>query len=243
MDDDATRSESRGLTGWEAGTPAPPTAEQQDEAERLLRLAEVARRRGERQAAEAHLRAALEMAPGSVDVLLAYGEHLRSKSRLAEAQETFEKALLVQPNNVVADRARAEIVLARASGLTTPAHTRRASDFEVATSGKIAVILSTMVPGLGQMVTGLPQRGAAMLGGWVLGWLVAFLVPNGMSGLFSLAGLGRSTGDFNYVVMLPVGLAASFHLWSILDASNRASKYSKKVVPRPVPPVDKDFEI
>lgn len=215
-------------------------AKQNDQAERMLREANLAKMRGDARKYSELLDQAKATAPNSVAIWHAVGDDYRDRRRLADAKTAYEKALAIEPENVTIDRKRAECILEMTA---FSFESLAASDFESASSGRIAAILSFFVAGLGQIVTGQPVKGAWMMAGWLLGWFAAWLIPNGMSGLMGVFGLSRDAAAFSGVVLLPIALAVSCHLWSISDALVKAKSYAKKPVAKPIPPVDKDFEL
>lgn len=246
MEDDAARPEPGGVepetespdTPVEEPLPEPPTQEQIDKAERLIREAMVARRRGDKLQASKLLDQAVEVAPGSATVLEAVGDDLRERRQTRAARDMYARALRVDPKNIVIERKFAECVLTTEQMSFEYVAAREEID---AASGKVALILSILIPGLGQIVTGHRNRGIAMLVGWLIGWTVALLIPNGVKGILKL--FGGAGGDFNGVVLLPLAVAAFCHLWAIYDAAARAQGATRQKVERPRPPVDKDFEL
>lgn len=247
MEDDAARSELGGVDP-DAGDPGkssdveplpdPPTQEQIDRAERLIREAMVARRRGDKLQASKLLDQAVEVAPGSSTVLEAVADDLRERRQMQAARDMYRRALRVDPKNVSVERKFAECVLTTEQMSFEFLAAREEID---AASGKVALILSILIPGLGQIVTGHRNRGIAMLSGWLIGWTIALLIPNGVKGIVKM--FGGAGGDFNGVVLIPLAVAAFCHLWAIYDAAARAQGGSRQKVDRPKPPVDKDFEI
>lgn len=247
MENDATEPGSGGVEppdSVESAVEEPiPTYSQADldKAENLIRQAALARRRNETGNARRLMDEAEATAPGSAVVLEALGDLLMEQSKWSGAKDKYEKALKIEPENVGIERKYGECVF----------HLYTAGDFlsrpqdSSFVGGKAAIILSLFVPGLGQFAAEQYQRGAIMMGGWAIGWGLAWLIPDGMKGLFSALGLsGRGAqAAFNPLVLLPLGVAVIFHLWSIMDAASKAGNYRAAKIDRPTPPVDKDFEI
>lgn len=261
MGNDAARSELGGLMesseptrnapeakesiddGIEEPLPEPPTPEQLDKAERLIRESRLQKMRGNKTVAGKLLEEALDTAPGSVAVLSAIADDLLERRQSKAAMELYKRALRIDPKNVAVERKYAECVLGTAQFADPTAYTR-GSELDAA-SGKIAVILSLFVPGLGQIVTGSVQLGVFLLVGWLGGWGIAWMIPNGIKGILGLFNnqLQGAKADFNGVVLLPLLFAAICHIWAIFDAASKSGEHQKKRVDRPTPPVDKDFEI
>jgi len=236
LEHDASESGPAGI-----GPPdLPPSQELLDQAENLIRQAAIARRRNEFGQSRRLIEEAERIAPNSVVVLEAIGDLHFEQGKWLLAQEAFKKATALEPQNAAIERKYGEAVLK--SLIADDAFRRRPDDAMV--GGKAAVFLSLLVPGLGQLAAEQTTKGIVMMGGWLAGWGIAWLIPDGVRGLLSIFGLGgRASVPFQPFVLLPVGLAAAFHLWSIFDAASKAGHYRSTKVERPIPPVDKDFEI
>lgn len=222
--------------------PAPPDPEALERAERLIREARLLKMRGNKPAAGKLLEEALEIAPGSATILEAVADDLIERRQTRAAMDIYKRAMRLDPQNASVERKYAECVLGTAKSLDFPPPGGDGID---AASGKIALLLSIIVPGLGQIVTGATGLGGGLLAGWLIGWGLAWLIPGGMQGVLGLFGVrGQGpTAEFNGIVLLPLLLAAICHIWAIFDAAGKANRYERKTVERPVPPVDKDFEL
>ncbi|HRJ27650.1 MAG TPA: hypothetical protein PLO61_09105 [Fimbriimonadaceae bacterium] len=254
MEDNSNRPEPGGLRpdpepkseheeSQEPELPPPPTPEQAERAERLIRDANIARIRKQRQEMDRLLNEALEVAPGSALVLEAVADDLLLRGQRRRAQELYAQAIRLSPGNVSLERKHAECVFASA-GLNDPAALMGGALTESYASAKSGMILSFIIPGLGQIVMGEVKRGAIMLSGVVVGWVIALLIPDGVSSFMGLLGLARNPPPFQPLVLLPLSLAACFHLWAIVDMFSRArvEQFRSKPVERPRPPVDMPFE-
>ncbi len=221
--------------------PEPSSQEALEKAEELVSRAQAFRVRGDAAQAEDMIEAALRLAPDSVVALEALGDSLRARRQMRRARDTYDKARKLAPTNANVERKYAEVVLAIA-GAADPTFGLRSSGTgdESIASVKTAAILSMLIPGLGQIVSGRRNQGLAMLGGWVLGLVLAFLVPNGIEGLLNSF---RGGYEVNGLVFPPLFLAACCHLWSIFDGSSRAKQVERRPIERPVPPVDEKFEL
>lgn len=247
MEDDTHRSDPPGITP-EPETPAvepekelppPPTAEEMEKAEGLIRQANLAKIRGDKSLFERLIQEAAQVAPGSSRVQEALGDAFVERRQLKHAREAFEVAVQLDPNNASAERKFGEAVLSMQLALD-PMFATIAPDDSFA-SGKAGLILSFMIPGMGQIVAEETKKGSIMLGGWLIGLVSAFAIPQGMAGLSSLF---NSQGPaFKPIVLLPLTVSAACWLWSIGDSGSRNKRFEKRVVIRPIPPVDKDFEL
>jgi tetratricopeptide (TPR) repeat protein len=223
--------------------PPAPTPEQVEKAERLIRESRLQKIRGNKSVAGKLLEEALEVAPGSVTVMEAVADDLMDRRQTKAAMEIYKRAMGIDPKNVSVERKYAECVLG-AARYADPFSVTQASELDAA-SGRTAVILSLILPGLGQMVTGRVSLGVGLMAGWLGGWGIAWLIPNGMKGLFTMVNI-KTRGehaDFNVAVLFPLAIAAICHLWAIYEAASRAGTRKQLKIDRPVPPVNKDFEI
>lgn len=223
----------------EESLPPPPTEEEREKAENLVRQANLAKIRGDKVSFEKLIEEAALAAPGSSAVQEAVGDAYVDRRQVRKAKDAYQRAVKLDPTNASAERKFGEMVLSIQLALD-PMFGKPSPDESLA-SGKAAVILSFMIPGLGQIVNGETSKGVAFLVTWLVGVIGAILVPNGLTGLMTLIGLRGPA--FNPTVLLPLFLAVSAWMWAIGDAGGRAKRQDKRMIVHPVPPVDKDFEI
>lgn len=220
--------------------PPPPSPEELEKAERLIRESRLQKMRGNKTVAGKLLEEAHDVAPGSVVVIEAIADDLVERRQTKAATELYKKALRIDPKNVSVERKYAECIL----GTMRYDDMMIRSDLDAAT-GKSAVLLSVLVPGLGQIVSGNTRLGLGLMAGWLGGWGIAWLIPDGLKGVLGLFGVksGGAAVEFNGVVMIPLLLAAVCHLWAIFEAASKSEGRKRKPIDRPRPPVDKDFEL
>lgn len=236
MEDDAGRPEPDPVV--EEPLPEPATPEQIEKAEGLIRQANLAKIRGDRDAFDKLLDEAAAVAAGSSTVQEALGDAYLERRQTRKAKDAYHRAVKLDAKNVSAERKYGECVLAIQMALD-PTFGLAADDSLA--SGKAGVVLSFLLPGLGQIVSGQYLKGGGILGLWLAAWAWAVAVPNGFGGLGSL--LGRQGPPFNPVFFVPIFIAACCWLFGISDASSRAKRFEPRSVQRPVPPVDKNFEL
>ncbi len=241
MEDNAAGPESAGL---EAILPDPPTLQQAEKAEQLIRQAQIAKRRGETALAGKLLDEALLVSPGSSSVNEAIGDDLLDRKQVKAAKEAFALAYKIDARNVSAERKYCECVL-RLAAIVDPFALAGSGGSSSAATGKSAFLLSLFIPGLGQMITDQVAKGSVMLGGWVVGWIWALLIPDGVRGLLAQIGIrtGKNGAELNGWVLVPLAISAAFHLWSLYDAAAQAGTHKRVKIDHPVPPVDKSFEL
>ncbi len=211
-----------------------------DKLESLFRHLQVAKRRGDQKEQARLLEELQQAAPESPLVREAIADDLVDRGQTQAALEEYGKILTQQPDNIAVQKKHADLVFRSQVGSADFSSTL--SEFEVAASGKTASVLSSLLPGLGQITLGEVVKGGVLMGLYLLGWIGLFLVPNGLSGLLGLVGFARP-GPFNGLVFLPLLLIAGAYMVSLFDISATAKRFTRKPVERPKPPVDKDFEI
>jgi len=220
--------------------PAPPSPECLEKAEGLIRQASLAKIRGDKTMFEKLVQEAATVAPGSSTVQEALGDALVDRRQVKKAKDAFQLAVKLDPKNASAERKFGEAVLSVQLALD-PLFSTVFYDDSLA-SGKAGLILSFLIPGLGQIVSGDTKKGSMMLGGWLIGIAVAVAIPKGISGLGSLINL-RAAPPLNPIVFVPLFVAATCWMWSLGDAGSRNKSFQKRTVVRPVPPDVGDFEL
>ena len=216
--------------------PEPAAMEQ---AEKLLREFVLFERRGDATNSKRIFDQLMEVAPGHPEVIFVNAQSLL-KSRKRKAVLAMLKAgLEIHPKHPKLEEMYAEQVLI-ASGKDFA--TLKQTDLEVMASAKTATIFSSIVPGLGQIVLGEITLGASILITWLIAMIWMFSIPNGLSGIPSLIGLGKSSAtNFNGSVFIPIFIGICAWLYATTDASSRAKRATPKTIERPKPPVDKEF--
>lgn len=219
--------------------PTPP--EHLEAAERLVRQAHVAKSRQEHAKALDLLKQAEQLAPDSVLVLVELGDHYAAKNRWKEAQAAYGRATRLDPSNVAIERKYAEAVLKANLPLDVLYGMRKGTPEEQVANANVAAIISFLLPGAGQMVLGNTYKGIAFMAVWLVSWVVAILMPNGISGLVAIA-LNQPNAPVNLLVLLPLALALLMNLAAMYDAKAVAGQTRRQKIERPKPPVDLPFE-
>lgn len=229
-----------------------PISEQPDDpakveqAEESLRNANLANIRKDKAGAKAHYKAALELAPNTPSVLEAVADDLRERKFFKPAQMLYKRAVEIEPTNARIESKLGECAL-EVLQMSDPMAMLAGSnaDPSMVVNANASVILSVLLPGLGQMVTGRVGLGIGFMIVWVSSWVWAIATPNGISGLLGGMGLtlAQTGAPFNSVVLLPLAIAAFTHLVAIFEAAGRAKRYAPKRVEKPVPPSDLPYEL
>jgi hypothetical protein len=224
--------------------PAPATTEQLRQAESVLRQLRAAQIKGQTAEASKLLAKALQVAPGSPEVLEALGDDFVARRNIGEARLAYYKASKMAPNNVRIERKYAETVFS-ASGFTWEMKAQQ--DAEVAATAKWATVLSVILPGAGQLV----------LRQWVKGGVLMFAA--GVAATLLLPSLNVVKGHSNHFTGFFWGMLATYlvvWLISLIDCSLQAKdsglggisqmgavrSSARPKVERPVPPVNLPFE-
>jgi hypothetical protein len=208
-------------------------------AERLIREAHLFTIRGDKARAKELLDQAEKAAPRSGAVLAALGEAALERHNIKEAVRLLTLAKEAEPGNVAIEKKHADAVFRQTQGMLFDPAARQTSSFENVASAKAAVVLSFLLPGLGQIVTGERGKGATIMAAWV-GCLIAIYLI-GFQGLLAAVGMGPSK-DANMAGFLPLALGVMLHLYAIFDAAGKAKSMEQRKIIRPTPPSDLPFE-
>ncbi len=211
----------------------------EDRAEALLREANLCRVRGDANRARDLLDEAEKLAPESSAVFEARGDYFAEQGMFRKATECFAMAMELNPNQVGLEKKHAESVYAQHTGEWAVEQALSGGGQYITANG--ASLFSLFVPGLGQFLLGHVGRGVTLFLIVALSWVIALLIPNGLSEIGQLFGKGGS--NFNALVLLPLFLAVAAHIGAIADAGALAKRNKFEKVDRPAPLVDKDFEI
>lgn len=228
-----------GLNEDEPVVLTPTSPEAAEEAERILRQANLARVRGDNSMADRLLQEAMSVAPGSVAVLEAVGDDYVHRKQWRKAYEVYEMAHRADPANIAVERKFGEMVLKVKMAIDPFSAPQR--DVGTMASGKAAMLLSVFLPGVGQMVLEQYVKGGFMLGGWILGLLGFFSDRDAVPGLMTLIGMAK--GHVLGPLTVPaLAVAVAFHLWSMFDAVATSKGLGpREKIEHPTPPVDKPF--
>lgn len=213
----------------------PPTKEQIEQAEGLIRQAQVAKMRGESAKASRLMEEAAKAAPNAPAVLEVLGDAYMEKRAYANAAAVYKRAHTIQPDNAGIERKYAEAVLSEKTGADPGA--LLGNDVGTYASGKSAILISVVMPGVGHMVAGRIPTGIAFLVAFFL-LTVAAVIFGGFAAFFSLF---RTQSDSNFGGLLWVAAPFAVWLWCQIDMASIARKMEPPKVDRPLPPVDKAF--
>lgn len=236
---DATAAEQPALFAEPAPAVPEVTPQQIDEADKLIQRAAIMRRKGEADLAARLVEEAVKLAPGLTSVQMALAEDLMGRKQYRRAASVLKAAKEQDPTNAALEKLHADAVFRTIDPFGGSA------EFGIAelANAKTAFIYSVILPGLGQMITKRIVFGLCLLGGWIIGWIWAFLIPDGFKGLLALFGGASKRYPFHSSIMFPLCLAACCHILSIIDASSRARAAEKRHVLKVDPPVDMKIDL
>ncbi|MFW5698041.1 MAG: hypothetical protein ACOCX1_05755 [Fimbriimonadaceae bacterium] len=222
--------------------PPKPSEADVEKAEQELRQASVLRIRGMETKALDCLDEALRLAGGSATVQEAVGDEYKLMGRSRASYAAYRMAFRIDPKNPRIEDKFAEMHFQTTEALAAGMAGSSSAVLMMA-DAKRAAIFSLFVPGLGQLTLGDRRRGLTMLITFLVSLVWLILTPDGISGLLRLVFASAGSSQFNGVVLVPLFVLFAVYLWSIGDAKGKADKVKAEKVKRPVPPVDKSFEL
>jgi tetratricopeptide (TPR) repeat protein len=221
-------AEAAGLAASLPSGPRVVSSEARGRVEQLLRDAHINRMRGQWSSAETLCRQALALVPEDVMGLEMLGDLMAEKGELEDALVAHRKALALQPEKPSLEEKIARIVLLKEEDerereavqlmLNSP-RGKNARKRNVT----LAILLSVLCAGAGQLFNRQYVKGAILLTVWVLsmfGWGEALKLLLGLSGPLPR---GETVND-TLAVMGLIGFAV--YVYSLLDASSQAGKRS-----------------
>lgn len=218
--------------------PDPPSDQQKEEADKLIQRYRLEKQRGNKEFAGRYLAEAVALAPGYSLVVECQADEALDNRKTIEAKRLYKRAVALDPKNVSAETKFANLVF-RADAAAASAALNIS---EVSANAKTASILSAIIPGAGQIVTGQYVKGGLILALWVT---LIFFCP---AGLRSIASLASGRGDVQAGPLMAVIAALFVYIGNLVDMS----AYSKSLaahrmmagVPekkeRPAPPKESD---
>jgi tetratricopeptide (TPR) repeat protein len=213
----------------------PFTEEQKEEADKLLQRYRLEKQRGNKDFALRYLTEAVELAPGYTYVLECQADEAEASRKIEEAKRLYKTAMAADPKNHSAEAKHADLVFRSQAAASTAV--LQAS--EVTASARTATLLTAIVPGLGQLVTGQIIKGGVILALWIA--LLCFMPV-------SLPAFTALVSQRGSVQALPLmALLGSFVLWlgALIDMQSFAKSSAARAAfmgiseakkERPLPP-------
>lgn len=216
-----------------------PSEREREEADMLIQRAMLEKRRGNKQAALDLMKKASEVAPGSATVLEALADDLMENRRWGEAEKVYRDARRQDPKNPSIERKLAELSVHSLAHLSIEDRLRlgddpiRSQNVQSMANPKMAVALSCMIPGLGQIVMGYTKKGWTLLIICIVCVTVAVI----------LARLFPAPKGQVPIAATFFGVAAFIcYIAGIFDAGSAAKATERHTTSKPRPPVNLPFE-
>jgi len=201
------------------------TIEQEQEVERLLTLAHVQRMRGQIRDAEDTARKALEVSPGDVKIRQMLGDILYEEGKLDMALAEYRAVLAICPSDELLEKKFAKVTLE----IGESEYQKQLAEDMIQNPHKyggrarspVLALISSIVPGLGQLYNGQTTKAAIIFGVNVLFWIAVAALQRYPRGIGTTAEFFYYT---NPLVMLLGILAGLAWLYAIIDAPLTADK-------------------
>lgn len=208
------------------------------EADKLISQANVLRLRGQIAEALDMCEQAVKVDPECAAAWEMLGDMRQEAGRMEEAKSAYEKATAIEPGRVSAERKFAECTLALANLKMQQDEWKRMVEggekiYMPKRNQGIALLLSALMPGLGQIYNGEFVKAGALMGLTMIGWIVIFASPDGghvvqnMLKLFfappgSVSGVGMSP-----LIVSTLLSVIALYFYGLLDAVYRAGAHNR----------------
>lgn len=195
--------------------PDPPSDRQKEEADKLIQRYRLEKQRGNKEFAGRYLAEAVALAPGYSLVVECQADEALDSRKTIEAKRLYKRAVAIDPKNVSAETKFANLVFRADAAAASAALNIN----EVSANAKTASILSAIIPGAGQIVTGQYVKGGLIILLWVA---LIFFCP---AGLRSIASLASGRPDVQAGPLMAVIAALFVYIGNLVDMS----AYSKSL--------------
>ena len=206
------------------------TIEQEQEVHRLMTLAHLQRMRGQIRDAEDTCRKALEMSPQDVKVREELGDILYEESKLDMALAEYRAALTISPGAESLEKKFAKVTLeigeAEHAKQLAEDMFRNPRKHGVRPRNPVVAVISSIVPGLGQLYNGQVIKAGIIFGAVLLLTIALATLQHYPRGI-------QTTAEFFYftdpLVMILGILAAMAYIYGVIDAPLTADKLNKTI--------------
>jgi len=213
---------------------APQPAQGAKSVETLIRDAKIAGMRGDAKQELALIEEALILAPKSPGVLEAKGDALLKAGKRAEAEAAYQAGLDLAPGHNTLEAKYAELVLGK---VALDPDLVLSNDVGTFANGKIAALISVVIPGLGHIILGQTVKGIAFMGGFILATVLCVL----LGGVSAFLSLFRNFQEMSGMGLFVLGATVLFYVIIQFDVAALAKRMVPPKISRPIPPVDKPF--
>jgi tetratricopeptide (TPR) repeat protein len=185
------------------------TTDERQRAERMLTGANISRRRGLFAQAERECREALDLVPGDAAALELYGDILQAVGRVDDALYAYQRATEADPNRKTVEKKYAELMLLQNREINL------LRDESIPRSASLAVILSAVFPGTGQLYNGDTLKGLVI--GIIVGSCIYLLG-------WSPFGFHKGLKSLSPPLVFFTAIAAITYAYAVVDANLSARR-------------------
>jgi len=179
------------------------------EADRLLTSANIARRRNKFGEAETLCKQAIELVPGDAAALELYGDVLQSTGRVDDAVIAYQRASEIDPARTSAERKYGDLVLRQDRSIAM------IRDEYVPGNAHVAVLLSAVLPGAGQVYNGQALKGLVTAAAFLSVLYVIFYSPYG---------LPHQRDGVSTSLAMSIVVAGLVYIYAVVDANISARR-------------------
>jgi curved DNA-binding protein CbpA len=184
--------------------PRESSAQERADADRTLTAANIARRRSNFREAETLCRQAVELVPGDAAALELYGDILQSTGRVDDAVLAYKRATEIDPARRSAEKKYGDLVLRQDRSIFM------IRDEYVPGNANVAVLLSAVFPGAGQVYNGESLKGLAVVLAFLAMLYVIFYTRFGLP--HAREGIPTSLG-------ISIAIAGIIYIYGVVDAN------------------------
>lgn len=206
------------------------TIEQEQEVDRLMTLAHLQRMRGQIRDAEDTVRKALEISPGDMKIREMLGDILHEEGKLDMALAEYRAALAITPGSESLEKKFAKVTLeigeAEHQKQLAEDMIRNPRKYGTYVRSPVVAVISSIVPGLGQLYNGQVVKAGIIFGAVLLFMIALATLQHYPKGIQTIAEFFYHT---NALVMILGILALMAWVYGFIDAPITADKLSKAV--------------
>jgi curved DNA-binding protein CbpA len=184
--------------------PRESSSQERAEADRLLTSANIARRRDKFREAEALCRQAVELVPSDAAALELYGDVLQATGRVDDAVLAYKRANEIDPTRRSAEKKYGDLVLRQDRSIAL------IKDENLPGNAHVAVLLSAVFPGGGQIYNGDVAKGIITA--------IAFLATLYLI-FYSPYGLPHDREGIPTSLAISIAVASLVYLFAVVDAN------------------------
>jgi curved DNA-binding protein CbpA len=189
------------------------SVQERTEADRLLTSANIARRRNSFKEAEKLCRQAVELVPTDAAALELYGDVLQATGRVDDAILAYKTATEIDSNRQSAEKKYGDLVLRQDRSIAFM------QDEFVPGNANVAVLLSAVFPGAGQVYNGQLFKGIIIVAAFLA---VMFII------LYTPYGIPHEKQSLPMSLGVSILIAGSIYIYSVVDANITARRGKRR---------------